>query len=68
MLPAEDLFVYVYVLIDDLVTARIIAVPRRPGPAPACSDAELLAIAQVRHLLAGVSDDHGFPAVGRDVT
>ena len=41
MLPTEDLFVYVYVLIDDLVTARIIAIPPRPGPAPASSDAEL---------------------------
>jgi hypothetical protein len=31
MLPTEDLFVYIYVLIDDLVTARIIAIPPRPG-------------------------------------
>ena len=66
MLPAEDLFVYVYVLIDDLVTARVIAIPRRPGPAPACSDAELLAIAQVRHLL-GRRSEAGFLAeVARD--
>ena len=66
MLPTEDLFVYVYVLIDDLVTARIIAIPRRPGPAPACSDAELLAIAQVRHLL-GRRSEAGFLAeVARD--
>ena len=34
MLPTEDLFVYVYVLIHDLVTAGHIAVPPRPGPAP----------------------------------
>ena len=61
MLPTEDLFVYVYVLIDDLVTARIIAIPRRPGPAPACSDAELLAIALVRHLL-GRRSEAGFLA------
>lgn len=66
MLPTEDLFVYVYVLIDDLVAARIIAIPRRPGPAPACSDAELLAIAQVRHLL-GRRSEAGFLAeVARD--
>ncbi len=32
MLPTEDLFVYVYALIDDLITARIIAIPPRPGP------------------------------------
>ena len=51
MLPTEDLFVYVYVLIHDLMAAGHIKVPPRPGPAPACSDAEPLAIAQVRHLL-----------------
>ena len=64
MLPTEDLFVYV--LIDDLAAARIIAIPRRPGPAPARSDAELLAIAQVRHLL-GRRSEAGFLAeVTRD--
>jgi len=66
MLPTEDLFVYVYVLIDDLVTARIIEIPPRPGPAPACSDAELLAIALVRHLR-GRRSEAGFLAeVARD--
>ena len=50
MLPTEDLFTYVYVLVDDLITAGAIAIPPRPRPAPACSDAELLAIAIVRHL------------------
>ena len=66
MLPTEDLFVYVYVLIHDLMTARIIAIPRRPGPAPGCSDAELLAIALVRHLL-GRRSEAGFLAeVARD--
>jgi hypothetical protein len=66
MLPTEDLFVCVYALIDDLVAARVIAIPRRPGPAPACSDAELLAIVQVRHLL-GRRSEAGFLAeVARD--
>jgi hypothetical protein len=66
MLPTEDLFVYVYALIDDLISARIISIPRRPGPAPGCSDAELLAIAQVRHLL-GRRSEAGFLAeVARD--
>ena len=41
MLPTEDLFVYVYVLIHDLITAGAIAIPARPGPEPACTDAEL---------------------------
>jgi hypothetical protein len=66
MLPTEDLFVYVYVLIDDLITAGTIAIPPRPGPAPGCSDAELLAIALVRHLL-GRRSEAGFLAeVARD--
>ena len=66
MLPTEDLFVYVYVLIHDLMIARIIAIPPRPGPAPGCSDAELLAIALVRHLL-GRRSEAGFLAeVARD--
>ena len=66
MLPTEDLFVYVYVLVDDAIGCRAIAIAPRPGPAPACSDAELLAIALVRHLL-GRRSEAGFLAeVARD--
>jgi hypothetical protein len=66
MLPTEDLFVYVYVLVDDAIGSRAIAIPPRPGPAPACSDAELLSIALVRHLL-GRRSEAGFLAeVARD--
>ena len=66
MLPTEDLFVYVYVLVDDAISSGAIAIPARPGPAPACSDAELLAIALVRHLL-GRRSEAGFLAeVARD--
>jgi hypothetical protein len=70
MLPTEDLFVYVYVLIDDLInasaSASAIAIPPRPGPVPACGDAELLAITPVRHLL-GRRSEAGFLAeVARD--
>jgi hypothetical protein len=66
MLPTEDLFVYVYVLVDDAIGSRAIAIPARPGPAPACTDAELLAIALVRHLL-GRRSEAGFLAeVARD--
>jgi hypothetical protein len=66
MLPTEDLSVYVYVLIHDLILAGAIAVPARPGPRPACSDAELLAITVVRHLL-GRRSEAGFLAeVARD--
>lgn len=66
MLPTEDLFVYVYVLIHDLIGAGAIAIPDRPGPAPACTDAELLTVAVVRHLL-GRRSEAGFLAeVARD--
>ena len=32
MLPTEDLFVHVYVLVDDALVAGAIAVPPVPGP------------------------------------
>jgi Transposase DDE domain len=66
MLPTEDLFVYVYVLVDEAIAAGALGIPARPGPAPACSDAELLTIALVRHLL-GRRSEAGFLAeVARD--
>src|SRR5712664_575301 len=66
MLPTEDLFVYVYVLVDDAIGLGAVAIASRPGPAPACTDAELLAIALVRHLL-GRRSEAGFLAeVARD--
>jgi hypothetical protein len=66
MLPTEDLFVYVYVLTHDLTAAGYITVPPRPGPAPACSDAGLLAVAQVRHLLGRRSEAGFWAGVARD--
>jgi hypothetical protein len=66
MLPTEDLFTYVYVLVDDLITAGAIVILPRPGPAPACSDAELLAIAIVRHLLSRRSEAGFLAEVARD--
>ena len=59
MLATELLFVYVYCLIDDAIKAGVLSIPRRPGPAPACTDAELLTIALVRHLL-GRRSENGF--------
>jgi hypothetical protein len=59
MLATELLFVYVYCLVDDAIKAGTLLIPRRPGPAPACTDAELLTIALVRHLL-GRRSEHGF--------
>ena len=66
MLPAEDLFAYVYVLIHDLIIAGLAAIPPRPGPAAGCSDAELLAIAMVRHLLGRRSEAGLLAEVARD--
>ena len=66
MLPTEDLFVYVYVLVDDAIGSRAVVIAPRPGPAPGCTDAELLAIALVRHVL-GRRSEAGFLAeVARD--
>src|SRR5215467_7524580 len=66
MLPTEDLFVYVYVLVDDAISSGGVAIAPRPGPAPGCTDAELLAVALVRHLL-GRRSEAGFLAeVARD--
>jgi hypothetical protein len=66
MLPTEDLFVYVYVLVDNAISSRAIAIARRRGPAPACSNAKLLTVALVRRLL-GRRSQAGFLAeVARD--
>ncbi len=51
MLPLADLFVEVYVRVDDALRSGAVVIPRRPGPAPACTDAEVLTLALVRHLL-----------------
>ena len=51
MLATELLFIYIYCLADDAITVGVLSIPGRPGPAPACTDAELLAIALVRSLL-----------------
>lgn len=66
MLPTEDLFVHVCVLVHDLILSGAIRIPRRPGPAPACTDAELLAIAEVRHLLGRRSESGFLAEVARD--
>ena len=66
MLPTEDPFVYLYMLIDDAIKAEAIAIPPRPGPSPACSDAELLTIAMARHLLGRRSEAGFLDEVARD--
>src|SRR5215211_8630755 len=66
MMPLADLFVHVYVLVDDALAHGTVVVPRRPGPAPSCSDAEVLTIALVRHLLGRPSEAGFLAEVGRD--
>jgi hypothetical protein len=66
MLPLADLFVHAYVLVDDALKGGAVAVPRRPGPVPACSDAEVLTVALVRHLLARPSEAGFLAEVRRD--
>jgi hypothetical protein len=66
MLPTEDLFVHVYVLVDDAIRDGMVAIPPRPGPAPACTDAGVLAIALVRHLPARRSEAGWLAGVRRD--
>ncbi len=34
MPPTEDLFIYVYALIDDAIATKAISIPARPGPTP----------------------------------
>jgi hypothetical protein len=61
MLPVEDLFVHCYTLVDDLIVAGLVVIPSRPGPAPGCTDAEIVTIALVRHVL-GRRSESGFCA------
>ena len=64
--PLADLFVQVYVWIDDAQQDGRLVIPPRPGPTPTCSDAELLTIALVRHLLARPSENGFLHEVRRD--
>jgi hypothetical protein len=61
MLATELLFACIYCLADDAITADALSIPRRPGPAPDCTDAELLCIALARHL-PGRRSENGFLA------
>ena len=66
MMALADLFVHVYVLIDDALRDGSVPVPPRPGRPPACSDAEVLTLALVRHLLARPSARAFLAEVRRD--
>ena len=66
MLSTHDLFVHCYTLTDDLILTGHVVIPRRPGPAPGCSDAEILAIVLVRHLLHRRSESGFLTEIRRD--
>src|SRR5258706_2140166 len=66
MLPSVAVFVSVYWLADDAIRSGAVAVRPGPGVAPACTDAGLLAIALVRHLLGGRSEAGCLAEVARD--
>jgi hypothetical protein len=68
MVPLGDLFVDLYVRIDDALAAGMVPVPRRPGPPPACTDAEVLTIALARHLLGRRSERAFLAEVRREWT
>jgi hypothetical protein len=61
MLALSDLFVHLYVLIDDAINDGTIPIPTRPGPDPACSDAEILTITLARHLR-GITSENAWLA------
>jgi Transposase DDE domain. len=66
MLPTDELFVYCYTLVDDLILDGQVVIPSRPGPDPGCSDAEILAIVLVRHLLHRPSESGFLAEIRRD--
>jgi hypothetical protein len=51
MVALDEVFVQVFVQIDDALQTGQVAVPPRPGPPPRCTDSEVLTVAVVRHLL-----------------
>jgi len=66
MLPTEDLFVYCYTLVDDLILDGQVMIPARPGPSPGCSDSEILTIVLVRHLSHGRSESGFLVEITKD--
>lgn len=48
-MTTEDLLIVLFCVVDDWVQAHLL--PQRPGPAPACSDSEILTFALARDLL-----------------
>src|SRR4051794_31146066 len=66
MMPLAEVFVHVYVWIDDAIGDGTVPVPPRAGPPPRCSDAEVLTVALVRQLLGRPSERAFLEEVRRD--
>jgi hypothetical protein len=66
LLATELLFPYIYCLADDAIKAGVLSVPRRPGPAPACTDAAFLTIAPVLPVLGRRSENGFLEQIRRD--
>jgi Transposase DDE domain len=63
-MTTEDLLIVLFCAIDDWVRGH--GVPRRPGPAPACADSEVLTFAVARELLGYGSERRFRRALLRD--
>lgn len=66
MVSTQDRFVHCYTLTDDLIVSGQVVTPARPGPKPECSDAEIIAIVLVRHLLHRRSESGFLTEIRRD--
>src|SRR5262245_58423670 len=66
MFALSDVFVHLYVLVDDLLKDGVIHIPRRPGPSPACSDAEVLTIALTQRVRGVTSENAWLEEVRAD--
>jgi transposase len=63
-MTTEDLLILLFCTVDDWLAAH--PPPRRPGPRPACTDAEILTFALGRELLGGRSERAFVRALRRD--
>jgi hypothetical protein len=59
-------FVHCYVLVDDLIKQGSVDTPTRPGPKPARTDAEIITIVLVRHLLRRHSESRFLAEIRRE--
>jgi hypothetical protein len=63
-MTTEDLLIVLFCAVDDWVQQH--GIPRRPGPAPACADSEVLTFAVAREVLGDTSERHFRRVLRRD--